>query len=262
MRFRPSIVMIPCLLSLWTACSRHEDIPTLLFLGDSITEAEYFVKDTEMCSQSPMRAIPRGRGSETASGLTEAQFKGLRPWVGDRLTEELRRFDPDWVVLCYGMNCGLFQPFDSERFHAYQTGMTHMVRTSLAAGARVVLLTPPPFARAGAVTSQFEHLDQRIRATEMAHARGSAKASDDPARYGYDSPYLYYDDVLAVYSAWLTTLDQPGRVWVVDMREPLLKAKERAYDQDDPVHPNREGHRLMAEAFCSAWSRIGERTQE
>ena len=262
---RKYIILLCALTLAGMGCARREESPgTLLFLGDSITEAEFFVREFEAAwnrdaGHRAIRAIPRGRGSESVTGLTEAQFTGVRPNIFDRLDFELKRFDPDWVVVCYGMNCGLFQPFRETAYDAYQTGMTRLVETARAAGAKVVVLTPPPFARPGAVSGYPADLDERETAVRTAHAQGRAKAEQDPARYGYFSPYLYYDDVLALYSGWLTNLAQPGAVWVVDLRAPLLAALETAYDEDDPVHPNREGHRIMAETLLREWREMDRR---
>lgn len=262
---RKYIILLCALTLAGMGCARREESPgTLLFLGDSITEAEFFVREFEAAwnrdaGHRAIRAIPRGRGSESVTGLTEAQFTGVRPNIFDRLDFELKRFDPDWVVVCYGMNGGLFQPYCESAYDAYQTGMTRLVETARAAGAKVVVLTPPPFARPGAVSGYPADLDERETAVRTAHAEGRAKAEHDPARYGYFSPYLYYDDVLALYSGWLTNLAQPGAVWVVDLRAPLLAALETAYDEDDPVHPNREGHRIMAETLLREWREMDRR---
>lgn len=236
---------------------------TILFLGDSITEAEFFARDFEATwnaeqPDQPVRVIPRGRGGESVSGLTEPKFPGRRPQGLDRVDKELRRFKPDWVVACYGMNCGLFQPFETNRFQAYQAGISALVQRLLDHGAKVVLLTPPPFALPGAVTNSFATLAELTEAVTAAHAEGRSKTEREPERYGYFSPYRYYDDVLAVYSAWLKTRTQTGRVWVVDMRTPLLAARDVAYDPDDPVHPNREGHRIMAETLLQSWKAMDD----
>ena len=250
------VPMAACMLV--TACRPYEQPAAVLFLGDSITEAEFFARDFELAWNNawpgqPVRVIPRGRGGESVSGQTEPQFIGRRPQVGDRLAEELRRFKPEWVVACYGMNCGLFQPFETNLFHAYQTGISTVVQQLVAHGTKVMLLTPPPFAQPGAVTSQFATLADQVEAVIAAHAEGRSKARRDPDRYGYYSPYLYYDDVLAVYSEWLKTQSRTGLVWVVDMRNPLLTRLDETYDPGDPVHPNREGHRIMAETLMREW---------
>lgn len=265
MKLRVGLVLFALLAGCWLAgCAVRDEKAVVLFLGDSITEAEFFVREFEAAwnrdaTHPAIQAIPRGRGSESVTGLTEANFKGVRPNVFDRAEAELERFKPDWVVVCYGMNCGLFQPFQEAVYQAYQEGMTRLVEIARATGAKVVVITPPPFARAGALTDYPADLGEREMAVRAAHADGRAKAENDPARYSYFSPYLYYDDVLALYSGWLNHLTRSGSVWVVDVRTPLLAARDTAYDADDPVHPNREGHRIMAEALLRAWPEIDKR---
>lgn len=252
------MVLVPLVEVAISGCRANPRSEAVLFLGDSITEAEFFARGFESAwnrnhPNTPVRVIPRGRGSESVTGLTEAQFKGVRPNIFDRVDDELARYEPDWVVVCYGMNCGLFQPFDESTYEAYQAGMTRLVETARASGARVVVLTPPPFARPGAISNYPADLGEREAAVSVAHAEGKKKAGKDPIRYGYFAPYLYYDDVLALYSGWLTNLVQSGSVWVVDVRTPLLAARDSAYDAADPVHPNREGHRIMAETLLREW---------
>ncbi len=241
-------------------CSKKASVGTVVFLGDSITEEGHFVDDIESVwrlkkSGVPGRVISLGVGGETVSGLTEPLFPGVRPTVFSRLDLVLARHRPAWVVACYGMNCGLFQPFDQSRFAAYQEGMEHLIRATRAAGIRLVILIPPPFARPGRTMPEGADSEVRRRRVEDAHAEARAKLAGEPKRYGYYAPYEYYDDVLAVYADWLSTLADREHVWVVDLRTPLLERRSEAYG-DDPVHPNRQGHRIMAETFLKAWPEI------
>jgi hypothetical protein len=56
---------------------------------------------------------------------------------------------PAWVVACYGINDGIYHPFNEKRFAAYQDGIATLIKKVQASGARLVLLTAPPYARPG-----------------------------------------------------------------------------------------------------------------
>lgn len=229
---------------------------TVLFLGDSNTQAEFFVADIaaalEITGRAP-RLVVRGVGGETVSGLIEAQFPGPRPVVFDRLARELRRWRPDWVVIWYGMNDGLFQPFDAARFDAFLQGMDRLADEVLASGAKLIVMTPPPFARPGRELPGTA--SGRRSFVEEAHAGARAKLAAEPTRYGYYSPYEDYDSVLAVYADAIQAMAGRDKVWVVDVRTALQAKLDEAYGED-PVHPNRAGHKRVAEAFLKTWETI------
>ncbi|HMP71821.1 MAG TPA: GDSL-type esterase/lipase family protein [Kiritimatiellia bacterium] len=235
--------------------------PTILFLGDSNTESRWFAEElhaifTERVGEASPRLILRGRGGETLSGLSEAQFPGDRPDVFQRLSRELRRWRPTWVVGWYGMNDGLFQPFDQERFLMFQDGLNRFADTILASGAQLILLTPPLFARPGRDMPNDPQSRRRQVETDHSHAR--TKLAAEPARYGYFSPYMYYDDVLTIYADWMKEMGEREKVWVLDIRTPLMENLDKAYDLEDRVHPNRVGHRIIAETFLNAWKEISD----
>ena len=52
------------------------------------------------------------------------------------LDRVLARTKPDVVVLCYGMNDGIYYPFSEERFKKYQDGMTDVIDRVTKAGAK------------------------------------------------------------------------------------------------------------------------------
>src|SRR5690606_16459269 len=96
-------------------------------------------------------------------------------------------------------------------------------------GAKVVLLTPPP--HAGSVI----------------HIPGPRPGEP----YGYQTPEPRYDDVLARYAEWILSLAGEENVDVIDVRTPLVPHLEKSYGGKDPIHPNRFGHELMAEAILA-----------
>jgi len=196
--------------------------PTMVFFGDSITAAGGYVRaiDAALTKQNPSnlpKIINRGRSSETVSGLSEAYHPGRRPDLHARLESELEKTKPDWVVACYGMNCGIYHPFSQERFAAYRRGIEQLIEKVHARGARLVLLTPPPYAKQGPAFPEGSDADARAAIVARANAKAQAEAEKNPRRYGYRSAYVYYDRVLARYAQWLLKLAARDGVWVIDL---------------------------------------------
>ena len=196
----------------------------VVFLGDSITYAGSYVAyfDAWLLSQNfdqPPTVIDVGLPSETVSGLSEEGHAGgrfPRPDLAERLTRVLAETKPDLVFACYGINCGIYQPFDEERFARYRQGVANLRKQVEAAGATLVLVTPPSYD------------DQR------------AKKS------------FSYNAVLDRYAEWLLARRDDGWL-VVDLHEPMTRELARQREtapeftfQPDAVHPNEAGHWFMA----------------
>lgn len=200
------------------------DSRRIVFLGDSITYAGQSVAYfnawllTQDFEKLP-KVINVGLPSETVSGLSEVGHAGgrfPRPDLAERLDRVLAVTRPDLVFACYGINCGIYQPLEEDRFQRYQQGIGNLKRKVESTGATLVLITPPFFD------------DQR------------AKKS------------FSYNAVLDKYSAWL--LENRNEGWrVVDLHGPMTEAvasRRRTNPeftfQADGVHPNNEGHWLIA----------------
>lgn len=197
----------------------------IVFLGDSITAAGSYVAyfDTWLVSrkeaQTPL-VIDAGLASETVSGLSEdghADGRFPRPDLAERLERVLAVTKPGLVLACYGINCGIYQPFDKDRFERYQRGMRQLQERVEAAGAKLIVITPPFY--------------------------------DDKRK-----PLSFsYNDVLDRYSAWL--LERRADGWrIIDLHGPMTRAvgQRRAADpeftfQPDGVHPDEAGHWFMAQ---------------
>ena len=218
----------------------------ILFLGDSITHAgEYIALLEAQLRLQGAAHIPEfinvGLASETCSGLTEKVHPFPRPDVHERLDRALAKVKPDVVVACYGMNDGIYHPFAEERFAAYQAGIHRLIEKVHASGAKIVLLTPPPF-DAGTLRSKG--------------VLRPATADD----FGYTGMYEDYDrDVLQRYGEWLMTQTDKADM-VVNIHRPITAflAERRKSDPEfttapDGVHPNSEGHLAIAQAIASAW---------
>lgn len=217
----------------------------ILFLGDSITHSGGYVAFVEtqlrLHKVQPLPEIINvGLSSETCSGLSEPGHPFPRPNVHERLDRALSRLQPDLVVACYGMNDGIYHPFSEERFAAYRRGIETLIEKAETAGARVVLLTPPP----------FDPLPLRDK--------GKLLPADSNA-FGFTGMYADYDDVLARYSNWLLSLSDRV-LMVVDLHAAMLQElqQRRAAQPDftfspDGIHPNAAGHELLGAAICRAW---------
>lgn len=242
------------------AAGAEPPIPHLIFFfGDSITKAGGYFKAIRAELQKRYPAAPPdmhnfGHMSETVSNLSEAYHPGRRPcihnWIGSVVAEK-----PDLVVACYGINDAIYHPFSEERFAAYKNGIESLIEKFHAVGSHVVLLTPPPFAAAGPPFPPDTDDDARRALLAKANADAEAEAQQNPQKFGFRTPYPYYDQVMARYAEWLLTLgDRPG-VTVVDIRTPML-ARIKETHGGDPIHPNNVGHQIMAEAFLAAWPAI------
>ncbi|NBV86770.1 MAG: hypothetical protein EBS01_11050, partial [Verrucomicrobia bacterium] len=173
----------------------------VVFLGDSITANATYVMNVAAALRSQKLAsggpevLSVGLSSETVSGLSEDGHPFPRPCVHERLTRLLAALKADVIFACYGMNCGIYQPLDEERFEAFRAGMEKLHGEAAAAGARIIHITPPYF---------------------------------DPARKPTQG---YYPEVLSRYSQWLVS--QAERGWeVIDlhsaMREEALQAHQES----------------------------------
>ena len=195
-------------------------------LGDSITQAGGYVSFLSCWLEKthPRLAFdihPLGLASETLSGLSEDGHAGgafPRPCLFERLGRVLDRLKPEVVFACYGMNDGIYQPLDDQRFKAFKDGVTRLIKDCRAAGVKELFLITPPI-------------------------------HDAPAKPGEFS----YDDVLAAYAAWELTQKAEG-VHVIDLHSAMRKARQSRSEpfSGDHVHPGDEGHLFMARTILAA----------
>lgn len=209
----------------------------IVVLGDSITYAGEYVEWVETWlrlryPQSRVEILNLGLPSETASGLSEPGHAGgafPRPDVHERLGRVLEMTRPDLVLAAYGMNDGIYHPWEEGRFARFQDGIRRLRERVAAAGARVVHLTP----------AVFDPLPLSGRTLPA-------------GRETYPQPFEGYDDVLRRASEWLVARRADG--WeVIDVHGPMARylAERRQEDPGfrlagDGVHPNAQGHWLMA----------------
>lgn len=218
----------------------------ILFLGDSITNSGYYVAhiETQLRIQG-VNPVPEiiniGLPSETCSGLSEPDHPFPRPDVHERLERALNMVQPDVVVACYGMNDGIYYPFGQDRFAAYRDGISKLVAKVHAAGAKLVLVTPPP----------FDPVPLHDKPGKLLPAGAD--------KYAWFAIYENYDDVLKRYAKFVMENSFHAEM-VVDVHTPLNEflAEQRRRKPDfsvstDGVHMNEAGHEIMSAAILKAW---------
>jgi lysophospholipase L1-like esterase len=198
----------------------------VVFLGDSITQAGEYIGFTtyyleKLHPNKDFDLLDLGLASETLSGLTEEGHAGgkfPRPCLFERLDRLLARARPDVVFACYGINDGIYQPLDKNRFAAFQHGVDRLIDRCKAAGVKqIVLVTPPIY-------------DFRPKPGE-----------------------LDYDAVLTEYAKWELTRKAPGVV-VIDLHTAMRKARDgrKTPFSNDRVHPGEDGHLQIAQTILAA----------
>ncbi|WP_208493031.1 SGNH/GDSL hydrolase family protein [Spirosoma utsteinense] len=204
----------------------------VVFLGNSITYSGQYVTDIEVYFRThypgqQVEFINVGLPSETVSGLSEAGHadgKFPRPDLHERLERVLTQTKPDLVFASYGMNDGIYQPFDESRFQKFRTGMNWLHDEVVRSGAQIIHLTPPVY--------------DELRGGKVGYAA-----------------------VLDRYADWLLRQKEAAHWTVIDVHYPMKQFLEahRVVDSafsiagfalaDDGVHPGDTGHWIMAKAI-------------
>ena len=200
----------------------QKNVKRIVFIGNSITYSGKYIEyiDAYLSIKYPDKdyeIINVGLPSETVSGLSEENHaKGAfpRPDLHDRLDRIISQTQPDLVLSCYGMNDGIYLPFDDKRFQKYKDGINWLNNTVEQFGADIINITPTIY-------------DER---------KGPA-----------------YANVLDIYSDWLISKRYTDSWKVIDIHWPMRKILEdqRLIDSTfvfakDGVHPNEAGHFEMA----------------
>jgi len=229
-RFYKAIVMALVLL-VSAAYGQKIDpkVKRIVFLGNSITWQAHYVNDviaylTVTYPERHFDFINVGLSSETVSGLSEQGHAGgafRRPDLHERLQRVLSQTKPDLVFACYGMNDGIYMPFDTGRFRKYKEGINWLHAEVVKSGAQIVHITSPIF---------------------------------DEQKGGHPG----YADVLDRYAIW-ELAQRSARHWeVIDVHFPMKKYLEAHREVDakfnldgfaltvDGVHPGEFGHWIIA----------------
>lgn len=207
-------------------------IHRIVFLGNSITYAGNYIVDVEAYiithhPQQHFEFINVGLPSETASGLSKPGHAGgrfPRPDVHERLERVLAVTKPDLVFACYGMNDGVYLPFDEGRFQKYKAGIYYIHDIVMKAGAKIVHVTPPIY--------------DELKGHKIGYA-----------------------NTLDRYADWIINQKKVAAWQVVDLHYPMKTFLEahRKIDSvfhiasfsyaEDGVHPTEPGHWIMAKSI-------------
>lgn len=211
-----------------------QHVKRIVVVGDSIAYAGGYVDRFEafLLKAYPQRkfeVLDLGVPSETVSGLSEpghADGTFPRPNLHSRLDALLEKTRPDLMLACYGMNDGIYLPFDEARFQAFKNGMQKLHDKATVARIPIIQITPPVY---------------------DVHEVGPV------ARAGYEG-------VLQRYCEWLVGKRADGWV-VIDLHTPMLDAINKARETQpgftfapDNIHPDAAGHVVMADAIISAFA--------
>ncbi|WP_426670815.1 SGNH/GDSL hydrolase family protein [Mucilaginibacter sp. McL0603] len=205
------------------------NVKRIVFLGNSITWQANYVNDViaYLTVQYPNRHfdfINVGLPSETVSGLSEPGHAGgafPRPDLHERLQRVLDQTKPDLVFASYGINDGIYMPFDTNRFQKFKDGINWLHNEVVKSGVQIIHIAPSVF--------------DELRAGDA----GYAAVIDD-------------------YASWLLGLHFSLKWEVIDVHFPMKKYLEAHRKVDaqfhldgfalssDGVHPNEVGHWIMA----------------
>lgn len=197
--------------------------------GDSITASkDGYVKMLQVALDDShpglnLGFLNYGKPSETITGLTEKVHPGPRPILFERLDAELKKTLIDIAFFCYGINCGIYGAPSEELFKSYKEGLSSFLKRMKKEDIGCVLLTPPPLALD--VVSKVQ-----------------TNAIDD---YGYLNPYPEYDrEVLQEFKNIILSTEHNSVIKKIDIHTPLYENRFDCYN-DDPIHPNQNGHILI-----------------
>jgi lysophospholipase L1-like esterase len=202
-----------------------------VILGDSNTYGGGYIELLETMltldqPQTDWKLLNLGVPSEGVTGLTEKGHPFPRPNVHERLDRVLKYCQPDLVLACYGMNDGVYAPLDQSRFEKYQAGIKELVAKVQASGAKLVLVTPPPF---------------------EASAFKGKMAGPEATEFGYQLAFRDYDLVLEKYATWVKSLANEKLI-VIDIYAPIKaeQAKSNAKFTSDGIHFSEPSSQVIA----------------
>ena len=198
----------------------HGKPQRVLFIGNSITYAGGYVQIIEAYQfanfpQQEIEIYNLGLPSETVSGLSEDGHAGgrfPRPDLHERLARVLDQIKPNVVFATYGMNDGIYQPFDEFRFQKFKDGIQWLHNQVEASGATIIHITPSLYE---------DSLDKNN-----------------------------YEEVLEKYSKWLSSQKNwqviDTHQALKKYLNQQLKKTVNFKISPDGVHPGQQGHFLIA----------------
>ncbi len=200
----------------------------LAVAGDSITEQKLYSRYLELyllaCRPDlNTRVMQFGWGGERAAGFAA------------RMANDLAGFQPTLVTTCYGMNDGSYTAYTEAIGKAYEIPMRDIVTRLKAQGVTVVVGSP------GAVDTRYFRNDPGLA---QVYNENLAQLTEIARKVAAEAGMPFAD----VHGA---------------MRDAMTKAKAALGDDydvcgRDGVHPNANGHLVMAYAFLKAMGFDGD----
>lgn len=192
----------------------------LAIVGDSITEqviySQYIETYLLACAgQKDTQIFEFGWGGERAVGLIE------------RLENDILRWKPTIVTLCYGMNDGGYRKFDESIGALYRTNMGKIVKKLKSNGCTVILGTP------GAVD-----VDTYKRSNAEEYNKNLGTIAEIAKNIATQNSLVIAD----IHAAMMNTQIEAKRAL----------GKSYHVCGFDGVHPSQNGHIVMAFAFLKA----------
>lgn len=206
------------------------------FIGDSITFAGGFIKYLQQYFSSKTKGVNYvfvncGLNSETISNLTEKDHLKPRPYLFDRLDDILDAHKPDIAYFCYGINCGIYNPYDKANAEKFKEGLRRILEITAKKKIKAKLITPPPLS--------------------LSPQRKQQLIDNPPSSYSWKAPYPHYnEEVLDKYKEIVCEF-KSKKIDVIDINTPLKNNINKSYG-DDPIHPNDFGHYVIAKAILSS----------
>jgi lysophospholipase L1-like esterase len=193
-------------------------------IGDSITEQRLYSMYIEdyllMCRPAgDLRATQFGWGGETAPG-----FAG-------RMANDMVPFKASVATTCFGMNDGGYSPMEPGKAQRYRNGQTSIVKQLKEAGVRLIVVGSPGCVDADTFGG---HNPERAAMYNKTLAEERDIACDVAGQEG-----VVYANVFDPMMAAMT-------------KAKVKYGKEYHLAGGDGVHPDRNGHLVMAYAFLKA----------
>ena len=220
---------------------------TVVFLGGTNTHGGEFIAQIEamllLNYEKTPTIINLGLPTETVTGLSEPSHPYPRPNLMDRLDSALEKTNPDFVFVSYGVDEGLYHPFDENRFQAFKKGIQELIAKANKQGAKVVLITPLP--------ADMQELKKKAMLAEP----GATEFSRKKVYENYD------EEVIAKYAAWLKEFKNDDSVYAVIDAYSLVKqfisnqqeANSKFSYSADGFHVHKAAHRILAYAILDAF---------
>ncbi len=193
-------------------------------IGDSITEQQLYSLYIEdyllMCQPArDLRVTQFGWGGETAPGFA------------NRMANDMLRFGATVATTCFGMNDGRYAPMNPSTGEAYRNGQKSVVRQLKEAGVRFIVVGSP-----GCVDA------------------------DTFGNHNAERAKMYNETLSAMRDVARQVAQEEGVAFanVLDPMIDVMTKTKAKYGRDyhlaggDGVHPDRNGHLVMAYAFLKA----------